>query len=98
MKQLMKGLENSLAANRLPVEHSRVEVVSKGGAKDPFLYNPRLKAVAGSKVGCLNAFTLRFRLIAGLQTLLVANEQVDVFVTMKNPLAFDLEIQDLSLL
>jgi hypothetical protein len=29
--------------------------------------------------------------------MLVANEQVDVFVTLSNPLAFDLELADLSL-
>lgn len=32
------------------------------------------------------------------KTVLVANEQVDVFVTLQNPFTFDLEIQDLSLL
>ena len=30
--------------------------------------------------------------------MIVANEQVDVFVTVHNPLAFDLEVADLSLL
>jgi hypothetical protein len=31
------------------------------------------------------------------QTVLVANEQVDVFVTLSNPFTFDLELADLSL-
>ncbi|GMK53639.1 hypothetical protein CspeluHIS016_0102250 [Cutaneotrichosporon spelunceum] len=73
----------SLTPNKAPFEHARVEIVQAQkaqGAKDPFLYNPRLKAVEQGK------------------TVLVANEQVDVFVTLANPLAVDLEIQDLSLL
>ncbi|BEJ13843.1 hypothetical protein CspHIS471_0310170 [Cutaneotrichosporon sp. HIS471] len=73
----------SLTPNKVPFEHTRAEIVptdKKKGAKDPFLYNPRLKAVEQGK------------------TVLVANEQVDVFVTLRNPLAVDLEIQDLSLL
>ncbi|CAK9780718.1 unnamed protein product [Cutaneotrichosporon oleaginosum] len=73
----------ALTSNKVPIEHARAEmeqVEQKQGSKDPFLYNPRLKAVEQGK------------------TLLVANEQVDVFVTLRNPFAFDLEIQDLSLL
>lgn len=36
--------------------------------------------------------------LVNVQTVIVANEQVDVFVTVQNPLAFDLEVADLSLL
>lgn len=72
----------SLPPSRLPTERSRVELAgsTEQGRKDPFLYNPRVKA---PEVG---------------KTVLVANEQVDVFVTLQNVFAFDLEIQDLSLL
>ncbi|WVR06234.1 hypothetical protein IAU60_003264 [Kwoniella sp. DSM 27419] len=70
----------SLPPNKLPIEHSREEITVKPGKKDPFLYNPRLKAAAGGKL------------------VLVANEQVDIFVTLRNPFAFELEIQDLSIL
>lgn len=73
---------SGLSPNKVPFEHARAEIdeVEKQGAKDPFLYNPRLKAVEQGK------------------TVLVTNEQVDVFVTIQNVFAFDLEIQDLSLL
>lgn len=73
---------SSLATNKIPFEHARAEIAptEKQGAKDPFLYNPRLKAPEPGK------------------TVLVANEQVDVFVTIQNVFAIDLEIQDLSLL
>ncbi|KAK8858467.1 hypothetical protein IAR55_002694 [Kwoniella newhampshirensis] len=70
----------SLPPNKLPIEHSREEIVVQEGKKDPFLYNPRLKAAEAGK------------------TSMVANEQVDVFVTVRNPFTFDLDIQDLSIL
>jgi hypothetical protein len=71
----------SLPPSRVPIEHAPAELAGNGqGRKDPFLYNPRLKA---PEVG---------------KTVLVANEQVDVFVTLQNVFSFDLEIQDLSLL
>jgi len=72
----------SLPASRVPIEHARDElsVGKTEGRKDPFLYNPRLKAPEAGK------------------TVLVANEPVDVFVTLQNVFSFDLEIQDLSLL
>ena len=35
---------------------------------------------------------------ANTQTVLVANEQADVFVTVQNPFAFDLDVQDVSLM
>ncbi|KAK4685431.1 trafficking protein particle complex subunit 9, partial [Tremellales sp. Uapishka_1] len=78
--QVVLSLEvASLPPNKMPVEHSQAEIGPAKG-KDPFLYNPRLKAAGYGK------------------TVIVANEQVDVFVTVSNPFAFDLEIQDLSLL
>ena len=40
----------SLPPNRLPLEHSREEIVPKEGKRDPFLYNPRTKAVGAGKV------------------------------------------------
>lgn len=70
---------SSLASNRVPLEHTRAEITAQG-KKDPFLYNPRVKAPELGK------------------TLLVANEQVEVFVTLQNVFAFDLEVQNLSLL
>ncbi|WRT67660.1 uncharacterized protein IL334_004632 [Kwoniella shivajii] len=70
----------SLPPNKFPIEHSKDEIIVKEGKKDPFLYNPRLKAAEAGK------------------TILVANEQVDIFVTVRNPFAFDLEVQDLSIL
>nr|XP_019045803.1 hypothetical protein I302_06194 [Kwoniella bestiolae CBS 10118]OCF24733.1 hypothetical protein I302_06194 [Kwoniella bestiolae CBS 10118] len=71
----------SLPSNKLPIEHSINEITpSKQGKKDPFLYNPRLKAAEAGK------------------TVIVANEQIDIFVTVRNPFTFDLEIQDLSIL
>ncbi|WWD18356.1 hypothetical protein CI109_102806 [Kwoniella shandongensis] len=70
----------SLSPNKLPIEHSREEIVVLEGKKDPFLYNPRLKAAEAGK------------------TSMVANEQVDIFVTVRNPFTFDLDIQDLSIL
>jgi hypothetical protein len=71
----------SLPPSRVPIEHAREELGGgkDKGRKDPFLYNPRLKAPDVGK------------------TVLVSNEQVDVFVTLQNVFAFDLEIQDLSL-
>nr|XP_018262525.1 uncharacterized protein I303_05542 [Kwoniella dejecticola CBS 10117]OBR84683.1 hypothetical protein I303_05542 [Kwoniella dejecticola CBS 10117] len=70
----------SLPSNKLPIQHSINEIVVKEGKKDPFLYNPRLKAAEAGK------------------TVIVANEQIDVFVTVRNPFTFDLEVQDLSIL
>lgn len=70
---------SSLASNRVPLEHTRAEMTAEG-KKDPFLYNPRVKAPELGK------------------TLLVANEQAEVFVTLQNVFAFDLEVQNLSLL
>ncbi|WVQ65923.1 uncharacterized protein L199_004101 [Kwoniella botswanensis] len=71
----------SLPPNKIPIEHSINEISPiKEGKKDPFLYNPRLKAAEAGK------------------TVIVANEQIDVFVTVRNPFTFDLEIQDLSIL
>jgi hypothetical protein len=43
----------SLPPNRLPVEHSPDEIVTAGGKKDPFLYNPRVKAAEAGKVSFL---------------------------------------------
>ncbi|WVF69319.1 hypothetical protein IAT40_004095 [Kwoniella sp. CBS 6097] len=71
---------SGLPPNKVPIQHSSEEIVLKEGKKDPFLYNPRLKAAEGGK------------------TIIVANEQIDVFVTVRNPFTFDLEIQDLSIL
>ncbi|WWC88812.1 uncharacterized protein L201_003725 [Kwoniella dendrophila CBS 6074] len=71
---------SGLPLNKLPIEHSINEIAVNDGKKDPFLYNPRLKAAEAGK------------------TVIVANEQVDVFVTVRNPFSFDLEIQDLSIL
>ncbi|WVQ96819.1 hypothetical protein IAU59_003926 [Kwoniella sp. CBS 9459] len=71
---------SSLPPNKMPIQHSREEIVAKEGKKDPFLYNPRLKAAEAGK------------------TVIVANEQIDVFVTVRNPFTFDLDIQDLSIL
>ncbi|WWC70625.1 uncharacterized protein I206_104576 [Kwoniella pini CBS 10737] len=70
----------SLPSNKLPIQHSINEIAAQEGKKDPFLYNPRLRAAEAGK------------------TVLVANEQVDIFVTVRNPFAFDLEVQDLSIL
>ncbi|KAL7423194.1 hypothetical protein Q5752_002494 [Cryptotrichosporon argae] len=67
----------ALPQNRVPTAHTRAEIVP--GRKNPFLYNPRLRAEAG-------------------KTVLVANEQVDVYVTIQNPFAFDLDVKDLSLI
>jgi len=36
--------------------------------------------------------------LADKQTILVANEQTEVYITMQNPFAFDLDIQNVSLL
>jgi len=45
---------SSLAANKIPMEHAREEIVQSqnvaGSARDPFLYNPRLKVASDSKV------------------------------------------------
>ncbi|OCF43922.1 hypothetical protein I317_02192 [Kwoniella heveanensis CBS 569] len=71
---------SGLSPNKVPIQHSREEIAIKEGKKDPFLYNPRLKAAEGGT------------------TVIVANEQIDVFVTVRNPFTFDLEIQDLSIL
>jgi hypothetical protein len=35
---------------------------------------------------------------ADSQTVIAANEQIDIYVTLQNPLAFDLEIADFSLM
>ena len=43
----------STSGNRVPREHSRAEIASDG-VKDPFLYNPRPKAVEAGKVGRFN--------------------------------------------
>jgi hypothetical protein len=37
------------SGNRVPREHSRAEIASDG-VKEPFLYNPRSKAVEAGKV------------------------------------------------
>ena len=34
----------------MPLAHSRSEIAANGDAKDPFLYDPRLKAVEAGKV------------------------------------------------
>ncbi len=47
--ELTRG-RGSLAANRMPVEHVRTEIIAKNGTKDPFLYNPRSKAAEAGKV------------------------------------------------
>ncbi|ORX40220.1 transport protein Trs120 or TRAPPC9 TRAPP II complex subunit-domain-containing protein [Kockovaella imperatae] len=69
----------NLPPNRLPLEHSREEIATDKG-RDPFLYNPRLRAAEAGK------------------TVLIAKEQTDVYVTLRNPFAFNLEIQDMSLI
>lgn len=59
------------------------------------MYNPRLKPAEAGTVSdkkCVNDFYAD-----ATQTVLVANEQVDVFVTLSNPFTFDLELADLSL-
>lgn len=38
--------DDSLPPNRIPIEHSSAEIVATEG-KDPFLYNPRLRAAEG---------------------------------------------------
>ncbi|WVQ81064.1 hypothetical protein IAT38_003171 [Cryptococcus sp. DSM 104549] len=79
--QVVMSLEVAgLPSNKTPVQHSRDEISATDGKKDPFLYNPRLKAAEGGK------------------TIMVANEQVEVFVTIQNPFSFSLEIQDISIL
>jgi hypothetical protein len=40
------------SGNRVPREHSRAEIASDG-VKEPFLYNPRSKAVEAGKVNSL---------------------------------------------
>ena len=41
--------DDSTSGNRVPREHSRAEIASDG-VKEPFLYNPRSKAVEAGKV------------------------------------------------
>jgi hypothetical protein len=40
------------SGNRVPREHSRAEIASDG-VKEPFLYNPRSKAVEAGKVSSM---------------------------------------------
>ena len=60
------------------------------------MYNPRIKAVEAGKVS-LEPNIVGTQAYAE-QTVIVSNEQVDIFVTLSNPFAFDLEIADLSLM
>ena len=48
-------------ANRMPVEHARSEILVNGGAKDPFLYNPRLKPVEAGRVSASERQTIWLR-------------------------------------
>jgi hypothetical protein len=59
------------------------------------LYNPRSKAVEAGKVD-FSFFLPGMWLI--YQTVIVANEQIDIYATIQNPLAFELEIADFSLM
>jgi hypothetical protein len=43
------GADGRTSGNRVPREHSRAEIASDG-VKEPFLYNPRSKAVEAGKV------------------------------------------------
>lgn len=72
----------SLAPNKTPFEHSRAEIAPV--------------VVQGKKDPFL--YNPRLKIPEAGKTVLVANEQVDVFVTLQNVFAFDLEVQDLSLL
>jgi hypothetical protein len=46
----IKGMaDGRTSGNRVPREHSRAEIASDG-VKEPFLYNPRSKAVEAGKV------------------------------------------------
>jgi hypothetical protein len=94
-----------LSINRIPLERSRTEIDGQtqlvGGKKEMFLYNPRLKAAEAGKVGACPELGSCLVMICHAdhsQTLIVANEQVEVYVTVQNPFAFDLDIQDLSLM
>jgi len=53
LREFSIKLENkadySTSGNRVPREHSRAEIASDG-VKEPFLYNPRSKAVEAGKV------------------------------------------------
>ncbi len=60
------------------------------------MYNPRIKTVEAGKVSC--HLVWRENPADHAQTVIVANEQIDVFVTVSNPFAFDLEVADLSLM
>lgn len=87
----------SMSGNRVPREHAREEIAAgQDGKKDFFLYNPRPKIAEAGKVGANDMYDERHE--TDLQTVIVANEQVDIFVTVQNPLAFDLEVADLSLM
>lgn len=55
----------------------------QGAKRDPFLYNPR---------------TSRIGISVGDKTVLVANEQIEVFVTLRNPFAFPMNIKDMSII
>ncbi|TXT13431.1 hypothetical protein VHUM_00798 [Vanrija humicola] len=74
---------SSLSVNKMPFEHSRTEISS-----------------SDKKEGRKDPFLYNPRLKGpGVgKTTLVANEQVDVYVTLQNVFSFDLEIQDISLL
>jgi hypothetical protein len=49
--------DSSTSGNRVPREHSRAEIASDG-VKEPFLYNPRSKAVEAGKVSELRRILL----------------------------------------
>jgi hypothetical protein len=51
---LMFEAYDRLSANRLPVEHSSEEIKAKEGKRDPFLYNPRLRAAEAGKVSIIH--------------------------------------------
>lgn len=74
---------SSLSVNKMPFEHSRTEI-----------------STSEKKEGRKDPFLYNPRLKGpGVgKTTLVANEQVDVYVTLQNVFSFDLEIQDVSLL
>lgn len=89
----------SLPKNKYPTRHSTAELVSQttgsngmgskmdgkgqGAKRDPFLYNPR---------------TSRIGISMGDKTVLVANEPIEVFVTLRNPFAFPMNIKDMSII
>ena len=47
--QIHDRADGRTSGNRVPREHSRAEIASDG-VKEPFLYNPRSKAVEAGKV------------------------------------------------